>query len=239
MADGRVRWGVLSAAKIAREWVVPGIHMSDRGELAAVASLTPGKAEALAAPYGGVRLHTSYEALLADPEVDAIYIPLPNHAARRMDGEMPRGRQARALREADRAQGRGDRRADRAPRPHRPPRRRGLHGHASPAVDPRPRAGRRGRDRPAPPGAGRLHLLQRRPGQHPQPRRHRRRGAARHRRLSLDLHPLRHRRGADRGAATPRSSGTAASTPPLGSWRSSRASAWTSTSRCAWRRGRS
>ncbi|MFO1141763.1 MAG: Gfo/Idh/MocA family oxidoreductase [Amaricoccus sp.] len=80
MADDRVRWGVLGAAKIAREWVVPGIHMSDRGELAAVASLTPGKAEALAAPYGRVRLHSSYEALLADPEVDAIYIPLPNDA---------------------------------------------------------------------------------------------------------------------------------------------------------------
>ncbi|HVL21059.1 MAG TPA: Gfo/Idh/MocA family oxidoreductase [Amaricoccus sp.] len=79
MADGRVRWGVLSAAKIAREWVVPGIHMSDRGELAAVASLTPGKAEALVAPYGGVRIHKTYEALLADAEVDAIYIPLPNH----------------------------------------------------------------------------------------------------------------------------------------------------------------
>jgi predicted dehydrogenase len=79
MAEGRVRWGVLSAAKIAREWVAPGIHMSDRGELAAIASLTPGKAEALAAPYGRVRLHRSYEALLADPEVDAVYIPLPNH----------------------------------------------------------------------------------------------------------------------------------------------------------------
>lgn len=79
MAEGRVRWGVLGAAKIAREWVVPGIHMSDRGELAAVASLTPGKAAALAAPYGAVRVHDSYEALLADPGVDAVYIPLPNH----------------------------------------------------------------------------------------------------------------------------------------------------------------
>ena len=79
MAEGRVRWGVLSAARIARDWVVPGIHMSDRGDLAAVASLTPGKAAALAAPYSGVTLHDSYEALLADPGVDAIYIPLPNH----------------------------------------------------------------------------------------------------------------------------------------------------------------
>jgi predicted dehydrogenase len=78
MADGRVRWGILGAAKIAREWVVPAIHMSDRGELAAVASRTPGKGPELAQPYGRVTLHDSYEALLADPQVDAIYIPLPN-----------------------------------------------------------------------------------------------------------------------------------------------------------------
>ncbi len=80
MAEERVRWGILSAAKIAREWVVPAIHMSDRGELAAVASLTPGKAAGLASPYGPVTLHETYEGLLADPDVDAIYIPLPNGA---------------------------------------------------------------------------------------------------------------------------------------------------------------
>jgi predicted dehydrogenase len=81
MTENRVRWGILAAGKIAREWVVPGIHMSDRGELVAVASRTPGKAAALAAPYGaGIRLHDDYDALLADPEVDAIYIPLPNDA---------------------------------------------------------------------------------------------------------------------------------------------------------------
>jgi predicted dehydrogenase len=74
-----VRWGILSAAKIAKDWVAPAIHMSDRGVVAAVASLTPGKAETLAAPYGARVLH-SYEALLADPEIDAIYIPLPNGA---------------------------------------------------------------------------------------------------------------------------------------------------------------
>jgi predicted dehydrogenase len=73
----RVRWGVLGAAKIAKEWVCPGIHTSARGVVAAVASRTPGKAEALAAPYGA-RVYPSYEALLADPEIDAIYIPLPN-----------------------------------------------------------------------------------------------------------------------------------------------------------------
>ncbi len=80
MAEEVVRWGILSAAKIAREWVAPGIHMSERGRIQAIASHTPGKAEALAAPYGDVTVHSDYEALLADPEVDAIYIPLPNGA---------------------------------------------------------------------------------------------------------------------------------------------------------------
>ena len=73
-----VRWGILGAAKIAREWVAPAIHISDRGRLAAVASRTPGKAEALAAPYPDVRLYDDYDALLADPAIDAVYIPLPN-----------------------------------------------------------------------------------------------------------------------------------------------------------------
>ncbi len=78
MAAKTVRWGILSAAKIAREYVAPGIHDSARGVIAAIASRTPGKAETLAAPYGDVRIHSDYDALLADPEIDAIYIPLPN-----------------------------------------------------------------------------------------------------------------------------------------------------------------
>lgn len=74
----QVRWGILSAAKIAREWLAPAIHKSERGVVAAVASHTPGKAEALAKPYGDVAIYKDYEALLADPGIDAIYIPLPN-----------------------------------------------------------------------------------------------------------------------------------------------------------------
>lgn len=76
MAD-RVRWGVLGAAKIAREWVVPAIHNSTRGVLAGVASRRAGGGEALAGPYGA-GTHDSYEAMLADPGIDAVYIPLPN-----------------------------------------------------------------------------------------------------------------------------------------------------------------
>ena len=75
-----VRWGILSAAKIAREWVCPAIHMSDAGRVAAIASRTPGKAEAMGAVYPGVKYYSDYEALLADPAIDAIYVPLPNGA---------------------------------------------------------------------------------------------------------------------------------------------------------------
>ena len=52
----KVRWGILGAAKIAREWVCPGIQTSDRGVVAAVASRTPGKADGFAARYGA-RIH--------------------------------------------------------------------------------------------------------------------------------------------------------------------------------------
>ncbi|MSU88596.1 gfo/Idh/MocA family oxidoreductase [Rhodobacteraceae bacterium 2CG4] len=74
----RVRWGILSAAKIAREWVAPAIHLSQAGEIAMIASRTPGKAEALSRPYGDVRITDDYEAMLADDGIDAVYIPLPN-----------------------------------------------------------------------------------------------------------------------------------------------------------------
>ncbi|HPG23940.1 MAG TPA: Gfo/Idh/MocA family oxidoreductase, partial [Amaricoccus sp.] len=77
MSKGPVRWGILGAAKIAREWVAPAIHASSRGVVAAVGSRDRAKAAAMAAPYGA-RAVERYEALLADPGVDAIYIPLPN-----------------------------------------------------------------------------------------------------------------------------------------------------------------
>ncbi|WP_102223507.1 Gfo/Idh/MocA family protein [Acidimangrovimonas sediminis] len=77
---GHLNWGILSAAKIAREFVAPALEAAEGCRIAAVASRTPGKAEALAAPYGDLRIHHDYEALLADPGVDAVYIGLPNSA---------------------------------------------------------------------------------------------------------------------------------------------------------------
>jgi predicted dehydrogenase len=74
-----LRWGILSTADIARRKVIPGIRRADRCEVVAIASRQPAVAERVAAELGIPRAHGSYEALLADPDVDAVYIPLPNH----------------------------------------------------------------------------------------------------------------------------------------------------------------
>jgi predicted dehydrogenase len=78
--DGRttLRFGILSTANIARR-VVPGIAAADRCEVVAVGSRDAATARAFADELAIPRAHGSYEALLADPEVDAVYIPLPNH----------------------------------------------------------------------------------------------------------------------------------------------------------------
>jgi len=72
-----IRWGILSTANIAREHMVNAIRESECGELYAVASRDLEKARKFAAETDIPNVHGSYEALLADPHVDAIYIPLP------------------------------------------------------------------------------------------------------------------------------------------------------------------
>lgn len=74
-----LRWGVLSTATIARTKVVPGLRRSERGEVVAIASRDPDLALRVARQLEIPQAHGSYEALLADPDVDAVYIPLPNH----------------------------------------------------------------------------------------------------------------------------------------------------------------
>ena len=78
MTNGNVRWGILGAARIAREWLCPAIHMSSRGHIEAIASRSVQKAQDLSRGYGTVRIIDNYESLLSDPDIDAIYIPLPN-----------------------------------------------------------------------------------------------------------------------------------------------------------------
>lgn len=74
-----VRWGVLGAAKFAREHMAPAIHAADGAELAALATSDPAKAEGFRAFCPSLQVHDSYDALLADPTIDAVYVPLPNH----------------------------------------------------------------------------------------------------------------------------------------------------------------
>jgi predicted dehydrogenase len=73
-----VRWGIVSTANIAVGKVIPGLRRASNAEVLAIASREPGRAEATAAALGIPRAYGSYEALLADPDVDAVYIPLPN-----------------------------------------------------------------------------------------------------------------------------------------------------------------
>lgn len=74
----RLHWGVMGAAEIGRTQVIPAIQESVNGVVVALASRDVGKAREYAQALRIPRVVASYEALLADPDVDAIYIPLPN-----------------------------------------------------------------------------------------------------------------------------------------------------------------
>lgn len=72
-----VRWGVLGNAKFARDHMAPAIHMAENAELVALATSKPGTATGWDFHPGLKQM--SYDDLLADPSIDAVYIPLPNH----------------------------------------------------------------------------------------------------------------------------------------------------------------
>lgn len=74
-----LRWGVLGVAKIATAKVIPAMQRAERCEVVAIASRDAVRAGEAASALGIGRAHASYEALVADPDVDAVYIPLPNH----------------------------------------------------------------------------------------------------------------------------------------------------------------
>ena len=75
----KVVWGVLSTAKIGRDRVLPGMRKSDLLEIRAIASRDEARARSAAEALGIPKAYGSYDALFADPEVEAIYNPLPNH----------------------------------------------------------------------------------------------------------------------------------------------------------------
>lgn len=76
--ESRLRWAILGCARISRRGLIPGIRQSLSGTLHAIASRDRSTAEAWAAEFGIPRAYGSYEAAIADSDVDAVYIPLPN-----------------------------------------------------------------------------------------------------------------------------------------------------------------
>jgi predicted dehydrogenase len=75
----KVRWGILSTAKIGREKVIPAMQKSNLVDVLGISSRNSEIAKETAAILGIQRAYGSYAELLSDPEIDAIYNPLPNH----------------------------------------------------------------------------------------------------------------------------------------------------------------
>jgi xylose dehydrogenase (NAD/NADP) len=74
----KIRWGIISTARIGVSAVIPAIHQSNNGEVVAVASRDLAKGQQFAAENSIPKVFGSYDELFADPEIDAIYNPLPN-----------------------------------------------------------------------------------------------------------------------------------------------------------------
>jgi predicted dehydrogenase len=79
VTSGKVRWGVLGVASIAIRRAIPAMQKGAYSQIVAIASRDLQKAEAAAHTLAIPRAYGSYEALLADPEIEAVYNPLPNH----------------------------------------------------------------------------------------------------------------------------------------------------------------
>jgi predicted dehydrogenase len=75
----KIKWGIISTSDLAVKKVIPAMQQSRNGEVAAIASRSQEAATHVAATLGIPHAYGSYEALLADPAITAIYNPLPNH----------------------------------------------------------------------------------------------------------------------------------------------------------------
>ena len=74
----KVKWGVLGTADIARGQTIPGMQMAEHCERYAIAGRRIEKAMSYREEFGFRKAYGSYDELLADPEVEAVYVPLPN-----------------------------------------------------------------------------------------------------------------------------------------------------------------
>ncbi|AIC94470.1 Gfo/Idh/MocA family protein [Shouchella lehensis] len=79
MVSKQLTWGILGTATIAKQSMIPGILESSTGSIGAIASRSLDKAQAFASEFSIPTAYGSYEELVADPSIDAVYIPLPNH----------------------------------------------------------------------------------------------------------------------------------------------------------------
>jgi D-xylose 1-dehydrogenase (NADP+, D-xylono-1,5-lactone-forming) len=77
--NGKIRWGIMGCASIARRTLIPAIQGASNGTLLGIASRDPRKAKEWAARFDIPKAYAGYQALLNDPDIDAVYIPLPNH----------------------------------------------------------------------------------------------------------------------------------------------------------------
>ena len=75
----QIRWGILGASKFAREQMGPAINSANGAVLSAVASRTFGSVAPFQEFATGCRAVMGYDALIQDPDIDAVYIPLPHH----------------------------------------------------------------------------------------------------------------------------------------------------------------
>lgn len=75
----KVRWGILSTARIGTEKVIPAMQAGEHSEIVGLASRSLPGARAAADRLGIPKAYGAYEELLADPDIEAVYIPLPNH----------------------------------------------------------------------------------------------------------------------------------------------------------------
>src|ERR1044071_7147701 len=75
----KVRWGILGVARIAVKLVIPAMQQGALSEVVGIASRDRTRAEQAARELGIPKAYGSYEEMLADPEIDAVYNPLPNH----------------------------------------------------------------------------------------------------------------------------------------------------------------
>jgi len=79
MSQGPLNWGIIGAARIATAQVIPALQQGEKHQVLAIASRDRERAESVARSLSIPRSYGSYDELLADPDVDAIYNPLPNH----------------------------------------------------------------------------------------------------------------------------------------------------------------